>query len=266
MTKVKKSLDGVVSFYEKSHIYKIKKKKLISGTTLLKPFFGEFNATDISRKISKGFKFRNHKKELAGIEVTDLEKKKATMKFWKNEWKESALHGSRTHALMENFILELNNIPNDLLEAYDYVERDFNKAEVGAKWVDVELEKLDNPELYPEYIVYNEEIGVAGQIDLKIIDAKGVTHLWDWKSNKAIDKKSKYGLYCSEPISDLSDCTYVKYMLQLSLYAYMEELKGATIGDLIVVHLKEDKVVPYKVEYRKDLIEKLLSYEDTKNE
>jgi hypothetical protein len=120
--------------------------------------------------------------------------------------------------------------------------------------------------LYAEYIAYNEELGIAGQIDLKVIDAKGVTHLYDWKTNKSIDKKSKYGDMCKEPIQEYSDCNFFKYTIQLSLYAYMEELKGAIIGKLCIPHLRENKVVYLEVEYRKDIIEKLLKFNGEKQD
>ena len=255
--KPKFSADGLVKFYEKSHKYRLGKKELVSGTTFLKPFFSKFDQKDVARKIAKGFASRNNVKRLQKIKVTPEEKKKATMKYWINEWNEASAHGTRVHFLLEQFIRELNNDELQEICSEDYESRDLNKYGVGSYWIEKELDLIEEPELYPEYIIYNKDLGIAGQIDLKVIDARGVTHLYDWKTNKEIKQT---GSQCNEPISEFKDCHYVKYMLQLSLYAYMEELKGAIIGKLCIVHLTEEGAVPYEVEYQKEIIERLLNY------
>ena len=273
MSKPKRSPDGKVLFYEKSHTYKLGKKKLTSGTTFVKQFVNPFDAKDIARKISKGFKFRNNRKRLQGLEVTDLEKKKQTMKHWINEWKQSAIDGTSVHYFMEQLIKRENKSDHKLGELKDAKDVVQNKYLQGEEWFRHYSRSVGEPSMFPEVITYNEEAGIAGQIDLmcyrnEIVNGvetiNQVLDIIDFKTNKSIDKVSKYGNKCLTPLEEFSDCNFFHYTLQLSLYAFMEEIKGVPIGDLLLIHLQEDKYTVIKVPYQRDIIRTLLNYNEEK--
>jgi len=230
---VKKSRDSKVRFYEGKHTYRLGKKQLTSGTTFLKPFLQPFNAQEIARKLAS---FWINKQKKHGV------------RWFLKEWKEAAEHGTRLHYLMEQYILEQDNKPNELHNIDELCKevRDYNKFEQGIKWLDSYLEAIKplEPSFYPEDIVYNEEFGIAGQIDLLVTyfkDGKEYFDIVDFKTNKEIKQKGYKGQKAAPPINELEDCNYNKYMLQLSLYAYMyEKQTGATCGKLVLLHLKED--------------------------
>ena len=115
-------------FYPKSHTYYFGKNKLSSVTTLLKDYFQLFDSKGLAKKIAGGFKYRNKNKKTAGVTVTDLEKTKATQRYWLNEWKEAAEHGTRVHSFLEKYILDRYHF-DTILGLPE--ERDVLKSEQG---------------------------------------------------------------------------------------------------------------------------------------
>ena len=265
---VKYSKDKKVKYYDRKHVYKLGKTILTSSTSFLKPYFIPFDPKEVSKKVAGGFKYRNRQKELNGIEITPLEKQKATQRYWKNEWKKAAQHGTDTHFLMEEYFKEINNEPNELIEEHTFEARTYEKFIQGANWLDKYMDAVEplEPVAEPEVIIYDEEWGIAGQIDLlverlDIQTGEVVYDLVDYKTSKKIDNKNYNGDACFEPLQDFESSTYLKYQLQLSLYANILERQGKRIGRLILVHLKEDRAVEMDMEYRPDLIERLIDYD-----
>ena len=64
------------------------------------------------------------------------------------------------------------------------------------------------------------------------------------------------------PLEMLPSCEISIYTLQLSIYAYMTELnEKVSIDKLSIFHLLSDgNVQVYPIQYRKDLIEKILKH------
>jgi len=249
---MKKSEDGIVKFFEKKHVYKIGKEILTSGTSFLKPYFQPFDAKKIARKLAK---FPQNRKAKRGV------------RYWLNEWKQAAQHGTDTHLLMENFFVSMADVRHETDIDESYEERTYKKATNGYDWLLNYWKNLDvlMPNGKAEYIVYNKGLGIAGQIDLLVerMDIKTGEMVWDlidWKTSKKIDGKNYEGLSCFEPLQEFESSTYLKYQLQLSLYAYLLELQGKKIGRLILVHLKENKAQEIDMGYRPDLIERLLDH------
>ena len=54
------------------------------------------------------------------------------------------------------------------------------------------------------------------------------------------------------------DCSYTKYSLQLSVYAYMLERQGYVIDGLHLVHIFEDKIETYDIGYLKEDVMRLM--------
>ncbi len=244
-------------FTEKDHTYKVDNMKLTSVTTLLKDYFSPFDAKKIAKKLAMMQKGRNGKKYKLGEEITDEDKKKATQKYWKAEWKEASNHGTRIHKGLENAVRS----PKDSMQAIwdnSIEERDTKKMTQG--WTFLSLHSDKDTELIPELQLYDLELGLAGTIDLVITKDKK-TSLADWKTNKRIDRKGYQGAMALPPISELPDCNYSKYALQLGVYAFMLERKGYLIDKLYLVHLKEDSFTPYEIDYQevKPFVEAILN-------
>ncbi|OYT25609.1 MAG: hypothetical protein B6V02_03285, partial [Thermoprotei archaeon ex4572_64] len=77
---IQKDYSSRLRFFKGTHTYYVGRTKLKSVTTLVGEHFPKFDAKRLAKKIANGFKSRNWKKVKAGIEVTPLEKKKATQK------------------------------------------------------------------------------------------------------------------------------------------------------------------------------------------
>ena len=185
------------------------------------------------------------------------------VRYWKALWKQSAIDGTNTHWLLEQEILELNNkgyVPEDCCGFGGHV---WKKYAEGTTWLFDNFTTDELKNAIPEKIIYNEELGLAGMIDL-IIERDGELYLVDYKTNKAIHKNGYRGKKAKSPISELDDCNYSKYILQLNIYAHMLKLQGYKIGGMILLHLKEDGAEEINIPKRFDLVEKLI--EDDKKE
>lgn len=112
----------------------------------------------------------------------------------------------------------------------------------------------------PEVQVYDEELGLAGTVDL-VIEGGGRVVLVDYKTNDKITTKSydgKVGIL--PPTRDMEDCSMSRYSLQLSLYAYILERRGCFIDKLYIIHLSEKGAKEIEVPYLKERVEKMLTY------
>lgn len=250
---VKKSSDGVVAFYEKSHKYKnLKTKKYYtSATTLIGKHFPKFDAKKVARF-------------LAGLPFAKKQKK--GVRYWLKEWKNSAEEGTFIHAELEKLI----NNPSD----YTALKPVLHPRTIIAWEGFMDLHRgFDEPHLTAEELIYDDEYGISGQIDVLISEnceeGRCVT-LFDWKATKDISFRYKYSnedekFGTSEFTNHLENCNGNKYSIQLSLYAYLLERKGHKIKDLYIGHIcpKKGKLVPIKVEYMKDVVKSML--EDFKN-
>jgi len=242
-----------LKFYEKSHKYKIGNKELISVTTFIGSFFESFIEREVARKQVGYAKGRNYKKFKKGIIIPELDKKKATQKYWLADWKERREHGTLVHKELENYIKygRKTKEPKSIqgYKALDYLADEnymFSRA---------------------EEVIFNEELGIAGTIDLMIghTNNKGeqLVSLVDWKTCKKVDNiayDDKKGI--KKPLLEVSDTKINKYTLQLSLYAYMLELRGFEIDKLYIVHLLDDEYRLIPVCYDKELIIKMLEVKE----
>lgn len=121
--------------------------------------------------------------------------------------------------------------------------------------------------VFPEEIIFSEEHLLAGKTDnrFQLTSSKNsIISFGDYKTNlsKGIQTSNKYGQYLLGPLSHLQDCNFIKYSLQLSLYAYLyQQNTGCKIGALHILfippenHLQWRKIyVPYM---RSDVINML---------
>ena len=234
---VKYSEDKRVKFYEKSHKYKFGKEVLTSVTTVIHKHFPPFDEKGLARK-------------LAGFWAN--KQKKHGVRYWLSEWKKSRDIGTLCHAECEKFIKDRDE---GMFEVYQ------PRSVAACKWISSHLEENDKYDfLVSEKLVYDADYGVAGQVDF-IIETGRKVDIIDFKFTKRISKKAftPGEMGTSDITKDMENCNYNTYNLQLSIYAYMLELQGKKIGNLILLHVDPDgKVVPYKVEYLRGKAKQLL--------
>jgi len=241
---VKYSPDGKCRFYEGKHTYWLGKRQLTNATSLIGKYFKEFDAKGVARMLAK---FPANKAKKHGV------------RYWLDEWKKAREEGTLSHEELEIYV---SNAKHGRVLYPVFQPRSRAAIDWYNEWI---VNKIDY-EPQPELLVYDEELGVAGQIDLPLIHRDGKVIIADYKFTKKIDTKGYKGQKGIHPLTEhLDDCKLIKYGLQLSMYAYLLERQGLSIDSLLLVHVTPDcKVVTYNVPYDKKTIVTLL--EDFKNE
>lgn len=275
--------NGSVAFSENTHTYwnVDDNEKYISVTTLIGRYENEFDKDFWSAykaleklipvdnwKIEKKSLLNTHKfdKEILSVyDISELEFNKTQQQIlddWDYENKISCERGTKIHAQLEK----------SMYKAGDAVS--LKKFGVGGKFIcDKGRTELDLENgVYPEYLISRISpdgvLRLAGQIDLLV---KKGNKIWiiDWKTNKKIDQhsffdsKSKKTLKMKYPLTNIEDCNFWHYTLQLSTYAWMIEKLNPEfeIQDLIIVHYDHNnKQTIYHLEYLKDEVEKMLKH------
>ena len=192
--------DLYISFEEEGHIYKLigYDKNLISVTTLIKKYHSHFNSDKIITNMMKSYKWSQSK--YFGKTPDEI----------KNEWKtladEAALAGTKLHKSIEMY---LNNeeIKNNTIEFKFFL--DF--------W-NYFIIKYPTYKLYrTEWIIYDEDINLAGSIDCVLENENGELIILDWKRTKNLNTFNQYE-NCFVPFDNLTNCNYSHYTLQLNMY------------------------------------------------
>ena len=93
-----------------------------------------------------------------------------------------------------------------------------------------------------EWAVYDENLKLAGTIDMCAINANGSLSLYDWKRTKAIKKINYYKKYSTlETLHYLDDTNFNHYALQLNLYKYiLEKNYNFKVSSMYLVCLHPD--------------------------
>jgi len=139
-----------------------------------------------------------------------------------DEWAKAAPYGTAVHEQMERFFLcDMGDI--DLIRPY---------LPILNKWAQQPVM------FFPEKIVCDEELKIAGTADLVVQNSLGNYSILDWKTNNKIYKTAFGGKKLKGRLSHLEDCNYVHYSLQLNLYARM---LGKSIHQLSIVHIPRGK-------------------------
>ena len=223
---MKYSKNKKVSFDSGTHSYLLKDKKLTSVTTLINNFKNEFDSDIWSKKIAK--------KENTTQEII--------LKKWKEKAFKSTEIGTAIHKIFEDYTNNNYCITNGKLD-FDYNKlnsdfiQDFNaKKEVSLKFIN---DFFITERLIPiesEFIVYNDFL--AGQLDMICKDQENNFYIIDFKTNEKIDTYS-YGKKMKGIFSEIDDCSFFHYSLQLSIYKKL--LKEYDIKKIFLIHITTEK-------------------------
>jgi len=158
------------------------------------------------------------------------------------EWDAVAWEGTFIHAEVENFLKE-NTEPTH------------PKSMAAIEWLKKNILESDKYDIFSEVIVYSKELSLAGTIDILLHDKANDTYkLLDWKTNKKIDSRSfQNRMGNHEATSNLMDCNYFHYSIQLSLYRFLlEKYYGLTVSGAAICHLTEYDVQLLKTKYHEE--------------
>lgn len=229
-----------LTFKEDTHQYFCGEQELTSVTKFIHGHFPTFDEKRMSKLVAKR---RREKGELnkngKPINARDVKKE------WEFKRVKASTAGSLTHFEIEDYILNKDEVVVPVFTP---------KAQQAIKWL-YKGEYADK-EIETELKIFNTELGLAGTIDVSIKEDGKVT-LIDWKTSRQITKKG-YGKGTSTATKSIPNANYYHYNLQLSTYAYMLERQGYEVQDLLLVHLLDDGVVVYEMDYNKDVVKEMI--------
>jgi len=220
--------DNNITFDSLTHRYLINNEEgYTSVTTWVHKNFEPFNSDEVIDKMmnssnwSKSKYFGKSKDEIA--------------QEWVNNGKESSSLGVDLHFYIEMFmnqeVKKDKPTHSDLL--YHYENCTNLIFEPFAEHNPIEWNFFldfvrNNPDFVPyrsEWMVYHDNIKICGTIDMVYENDDGSLTIYDWKRCKSINKYS-YGKNSINPkMSNIPDCNYFHYLLQLNLYKFILETK-----------------------------------------
>lgn len=205
--------DDKITFVEKEHEYFIQgiTDKITSVTTLIHKYFPEFNNDLVINKMMNG---KNWKQSPYYGKTPEEIKAQ-----WDENKNIASSMGNKMHKSIEDFI------NNDITQDEQTLEEiKVEKGYFHNFWNDFQLKY---PHLKPyrtEWMVYDEDIKLAGSIDCVLTDPVGNLVLLDWKRSKKINMNNRFEKGFP-PFAEFDNCNYSHYSLQLNFYRHILETK-----------------------------------------
>jgi len=217
--KNKHERDTRISFYEKTHTYYVdgSSEGIVSVTTLIHQYFPKFDSDMILKKMkNKNEKYPN---------MNDYQIKKK----WYDNATIASKNGTKMHKLIENYYNSIENEKSDEnLTEFKYF-LNFHSS------IKNRLEPFRT-----EWSIFDGELELAGQVDMIYKKEDGTYMLYDWKRVKEIKKDNQFekGL---KKLSDLDNCNYNHYSLQLNIYKRLLETRyDIKVSEMFLVILHPD--------------------------
>jgi hypothetical protein len=228
-----------IKFHDDIHKYYVGNKNLISVTTVLHKYQDEFDSNYWS----------DRKKDELNMTQEEV------LAYWKALNIKSQIKGSAVHnyaeLLYNNKVYKFDN--ERVLAQLGQVNIDI-LAKQGQKTIEEEFKivktYVDNfyndsfGKLIPiktEFVVFDEEWELSGMMDILFWNVKKQCfQIWDWKTNKELNKESKYNQKLKKVVSHLHDCEFEIYSLQLTTYKrILERNTGIKIDGCYIVWFNE---------------------------
>lgn len=212
--------DAHVVFHEAGHVYEIhgSATHIVSATTFIKQFATPFDADKVIRKMKQGKSWGPEHKYFG---MTDAEIKAE----WSATGKSASESGTAMHANIE--------------ATYNDVEVE----DTSPEFLMFQQFRADHAHLVPyrtEWVVYSEELRIAGSIDMVFRNEDGTLSIYDWKRSKEIKFRGYDRMRF--PLEHLHDINFVHYSLQLNLYKWiLETYYEATVRDLYLIVMHPDQ-------------------------
>jgi len=232
--------DKNITFDEEPHIYTINgDSSFMSVTTWNHIHFKQFDSMNIIKKMNRGENSKYYG-------MTDQE----ILAMWEENRNNSAKAGTKMHYDIECFYNNIDNNNNSI--EFNYFKNFHNK----------------NTHLIPyrtEWMVYAEDLKLAGSIDMVYENNNGDLLIYDWKRCKDIKKINYYNeLSITECIGHIYDTNFWHYALQLNTYArILKDYYDKNVIELKLVCLHPDNknkdYIIYDVPFLNEEIDNLFS-------
>lgn len=231
--------DSQIKFYARGHKYEIKSdliSKYISVTTWNHKHFPKFDADVVIQNIFNSRSWGPDHKYWGQT----AEQIKAS---WKSNGDAVSGAGTSLHERIECFMndnrFDFEYTQKHLYDAYKY---DYKEVDSQIEWEYFLRFVGDHPELKPyrtEWMIYDEDLKLAGSIDMVYENPDGTLSIYDWKRSKEISKVNNWNKYALNPlISHMPDTNFWHYALQLNTYkAILERKYGKIVTKLCLVRL-----------------------------
>jgi ATP-dependent exoDNAse (exonuclease V) beta subunit len=234
--------DDLIKFYNRGHKYEIlndSNSKYTSVTTWNHKHFPKFDADAVIENIFKSKSWGpDHK--YWGLSADQIKQS------WKSSGDTAATSGTSLHERIERFM-------NDKRFNFDYTHKELYEIyNCDNKTIDEQTEwnyflhfVRDHPELKPyrtEWMIFDEELKLAGSIDMVYENPDGTLSIYDWKRSKEITKFNNWNKFATNPlICHLHDTNFWHYALQLNTYkAILERKYNKIVTKLCLVRIHPD--------------------------
>lgn len=236
--------DKNIEFYEPTHKYTIltdSDSNYTSVTTWNHSHFPHFDSDKIIKKMMKGKNWNpNHK--YWGMTAEEIKKK------WTANGASVSSAGTDMHfqieCFMNNYVIgeKLHNYTHDdlLTQCPPTTDQPFS-----LEWQYFLEFVKDHPSFRPyrtEWTIYDEDLKLAGSIDMVYENPDGSLMIYDWKRCKDISTINTFNQYAiTHCISQYPDSNFWHYALQLNTYkAILESKYGKKVTKLCLVRLHPD--------------------------
>lgn len=218
-----------IQFNEEEHSYAIDGVKAgwSSCTQFIHKFFGHFDPDVVIPKMMRGRDW--YKNPLYGKTTEEIKA------IWAASGAEASSAGTRMHLDIEHFynsayfeklwgnVKKQFAIPNtDSAESITSMKKaDDWDPKASPEWdMFIAYQEKIGSKMIPfrtEWLVFNEDIKVAGSIDMLYKKANGKYAIYDWKRAKDIKMENRYQAGLG-PLCHLPDTNYWIYSMQLNVY------------------------------------------------
>lgn len=225
--------DTNITFKEENHEYTIvgMNRKPISVTTLIHNYFDEFDADAVIRKMMSSANWA--KSKYYGRTPESIKEE------WENTKNEASHNGTLMHKSIEQYINN-EDVDNPSTKEFGL----FMKF-----WTEFFAQYSMLAPYRTEWLVYDEDVGVAGSIDCVLSDKNGNLVLLDWKRSKEIKLSNRFAKG-KHPFSQYDDCNFTHYSLQLNFYRHILETKyhkNVIFMMLVILHPNQSSYICHPV-------------------
>jgi ATP-dependent exoDNAse (exonuclease V) beta subunit len=251
-----------IIYTDKNHTYEIDGKPArYSVTKLLSKYQKPFDSDTIA-----GFVARKQ-----GVEKEDVLAK------WDYERDYANHKGTEFHLYVENFLARKKiQIDREALEKFFEKRPNFAFAGSISAYYQELAKMINNFNIFyswyaPKYkllkselVIGDKKCNIAGTLDNLSFDIEtGDLHIFDYKTNKAINTKSKYGNKLLAPFDHLEDCELVKYSLQLWLYRLIIQRNTAfKVKDCKILWFRGEEYTMFDILNLEEEAKKMLEIEE----
>ena len=243
--------DKCITFREDDHVYFINEGLLefkectevndsyTSVTTYIHTLFPVFDPDKVIKKMMSSPNW--HSNRYYGMKPKEIK----TM--WNESAQKASNNGTKMHADIESY-LNQQRVTNDSRE-YEYFLKFIKKISSSLNI------------FRTEWMIWDSDFKICGSIDAVFKTPDGEYHIYDWKRSKEIKKFNRFQRGTHHLTSDMDDCNYNHYTLQLNIYKYiLEKNYGIKIKSIsiAVFHPKNLNYRVYKVRDEQELVHNLM--------